>query len=62
MIFLIRRKPGNADAKKVGKALKKIVESGKLEVYCNAPYPTKSTRIKDGFTLYFIPLKHTTSF
>lgn len=53
-----QRLPGNAEVRKVGKALKKIVGSGKLEVYCNAPFPLKYTRIKDGIMLYNIPLKH----
>ena len=56
-----QRLPGNAEVRKVGKALKKIVGSGKLEVYCNAPFPTRTTRTLHGTVEYFIPLKHSSA-
>lgn len=50
--------PVNADAVKVGKALKKVVEEQKT-ISTSSPLTTlKNPRIRDGITEYLIPLRH----
>lgn len=49
--------PASADAVRVGKALKKVVEEQKNHFSCLQPSPPKNTRIVRGATEYFIPLK-----